>query len=111
MKACSTSGAMNSVSTSLHSSWFICAIWNSYSKSDTARSPRMMKRAPVRRANSTSKPEKDTHSTRGSPENTARTSSSRSSTGKSRRLAWVDDSATPTTSRSQKRKVRRATSS
>ena len=59
------SGAMNSVSTSGHSDRFICAIWNSYSKSLTARSPRTRMRAPRDRAKSTRRPEKEVTSSAG----------------------------------------------
>ncbi|CPH90283.1 Uncharacterised protein [Bordetella pertussis] len=58
-------GVMNMVSTS-GSRWrFMPAIWNSYSKSDTARRPRMMTRPFWSRTKSFSKPPKLCTSTLG----------------------------------------------
>jgi hypothetical protein len=66
------------VSSSGHRCRFISAIWNSYSKSDTARSPRMIMRASCVRAKRTSRPVKSATTTRGSSANTLRIRSSRS---------------------------------
>ncbi len=51
-------GMRNTVSTSRARRRFMSAIWNSYSKSDTSRSPRMIATAPARSAASTRRPEK-----------------------------------------------------
>src|SRR5690606_23733048 len=106
-----TSGARNTVSTSGQSCRFISAIWNSYSKSETARSPRMMSGAPWLRANSTSRPANSITSTRGSSANTSRIISTRSSTVKSPCFACVAVCATATMMRSTKRSPRRTMSS
>ena len=49
------SAIRKTVSISLLRRWFIATIWNSYSKSDTARRPRMITEAPTSAANLTSR--------------------------------------------------------
>ena len=72
-------------------SWrFISAIWNSYSKSLTARSPRTTIEAPTFRANSASSPSNDSKATRGSSPIVACSNASRSATREERLLRRVD---------------------
>ena len=59
------------------------AIWNSYSKSLTARRPRTTTDAPTFLANSASRPSNDSNVTRGSSATVARSIAIRSATGKS----------------------------
>ena len=87
------------------SSRFISAIWNSYSKSLTARNPRMMSRAPTSPAKSTSRPVNARTSIRGSLPTAARMSSTRTSMSNSSFLAELF--ATPTTRRSTNARLRR----
>ena len=63
------------------------AIWNSYSKSLTARSPPTPMVAPIRLAYAASRPSNASNPTRGSVPHAARSMSSRSCTGKSGSLA------------------------
>src|SRR5690606_36763415 len=81
MKLCCSEGVRNRVSTSAITCRFMLAIWNSYSKSDTARSPR--NRTPpctdrTKCASSVSKPTTSTLSCCLSP---SRASSTRRSNG------------------------------
>src|SRR5690348_16789124 len=52
---CRGSAIRNTVSISVLRRWFIATIWNSYSKSDTARRPRMIIEAPTSAANLTNR--------------------------------------------------------
>ncbi len=74
------------------------AIWNSYSKSDTARSPRSSTPAPMLRTKSASRPSKPRTSTFENCDSASRASDTRNSSGSAGPLAGL--SATPTTSRS-----------
>src|SRR3989442_13359399 len=58
-KVRSKAGTRNTVSILGARLRFISAIWNSYSKSDTARKPRIITEAPTRFANSASSPSND----------------------------------------------------
>src|SRR3970040_2129412 len=60
MNMCCSEGVRNIVSKSGYRLRFIPASWNSYSKSDTARSPRSTTRAPCCRMKSISRPPKPT---------------------------------------------------
>ena len=102
-------GVRNSVSTSGYRLRFIPAIWNSYSKSDTARSPRRITRASCACTKSISSDEKRTTSTFGRSASTSCAISTRSAAVKNGRL--VSLSATPTTTRSNSRAARRTRSS
>src|SRR5258706_8967791 len=85
------------------------ASWNSYSKSDTARSPRSTTRAPCWRTNSISRPLKPTTCTLLMPASTSRAISTRSASGKKVRFAGL--SATPMMSESNSVLARRTRSS
>ena len=74
---------MKTVSTRGFRRRFISAIWNSYSKSETARRPRTIVRAPTRSMKSTSRPEKLSTRQKPSPPTSSRIISTRSSTEKS----------------------------
>src|SRR5206468_2251752 len=92
-KVRSNAGTRNTVSIFGARFRFINAIWNSYSKSDTARSPRIITEAPTFLANSASNPSNDCTSTRLS--GTAwRISATRSSSEKSGCFATLTATAT-----------------
>src|SRR4051795_2451612 len=105
----STAGTRNTVSSEGWSWRFINAIWVSYSKSLTARRPRMIMVAPTRLANSANNPSKDSKTTRSSLPTAARSMSNRSSTEKSG--CFIRFTATATISRSASPKLRRTRSS
>ncbi len=84
------------------------AIWNSYSKSLTARKPRTITVAPAARANSASSPSKERISTPGSS-TACRINATRSSSVKSGCFATF--TATATTTRSANVRARRIRSS
>jgi hypothetical protein len=94
-----------------HRCRFMSAIWNSYSKSDTARRPRMMMRTFVLARESTSSPVKSATSTRGSSANTLRISVDALGMSNRPLFAWVRRCATATSTRSQKPSARRTMSS
>ena len=56
MNVCCSDGVRKIVSTPSVRCLFIVASWNSYSKSDTARSPRTIALSPLSRAKSTVRP-------------------------------------------------------
>ncbi len=105
----STAGTRKTVSSDGCSRRFISAIWNSYSKSLTARNPRTMMEAPTRLANSASRPSNDWMETRASPPTASRSMPRRSSTVKSGCLAPLVAIATITWSASAR--LRRTRSS
>ena len=90
------------VSTSGARRRFINAIWNSNSKSDTARNPRTMTWAFSAVTKSTSKPSSFFTFKRDSPGSDARINSNRSSMGKSGLLPSLGAAATTTSSKSRK---------
>ena len=109
MKVVVTDGTRKMVSSVGARCRFMSAIWNSYSKSATARRPRTESVAPTSRAKSTSSPWKCRTSTRGaapvatSPR-ASRTIAARSSSVNAGCL--VEFTATPTTSRSTNSRLR-----
>src|SRR5690242_4584720 len=104
----SKAGTRNTVSSAGASVRFISAIWNSYSKSDTARSPRIRIDAPTCRAKSTSRPSNDRTSTPGSF-TVSRINATRSSNVKSGCLDTFTATATTTWSENARdRRIRSA---
>src|SRR5690606_1602881 len=94
MKLYCSAGVRNRVSTSGIRWRFMLAIWNSYSKSDTARRPRSSTPAPTSRTKCASSVSNPRTSTFGCPESASRASLTRSSSGSVGPLAWL--AATPT---------------
>src|SRR5690606_36972338 len=94
MKLYCSAGVRNRVSTSGIRWRFMLAIWNSYSKSDTARRPRSSTPAPTSRMKCASSVSNPQTSTFGCPESASRASLTRSSSGSVGPLAWL--AATPT---------------
>src|SRR6266540_3872762 len=92
-KVRSKAGTRNTVSILGARLRFISAIWNSYSKSDTARSPRIITDAPTFLANSASNPSNDCTSSRLSG-TACLISATRSSRGKSGCFATFTATAT-----------------
>ena len=78
---------------------FISAIWNSYSKSDTARRPRTMVRAPICSMKWTSRPEKLSTRQSGRSASSSSSIATRSSTAKAGALASLLSTATTTSSK------------
>ena len=95
MKLCCSDGVRNKVSTSGIRWRFMLAIWNSYSKSDTARRPRSRMPPCTERTKCASKVSKPTTSTLSCCANASRASSTRSSSGSVGPLEGL--CATPTT--------------
>ena len=90
---------MKTVSTRGLSRRFISAIWNSYSKSETARRPRITVRAPMRSMKSTSRPEKLSTRQSGRSASSSRRVSTRSSDENSAFFPSLYSTATTTSSK------------
>src|SRR5690606_38795670 len=98
MKLCCSAGVRNKVSTSGIRWRFMLAIWNSYSKSDTARRPRSSTPAPTSRTKYASSESKPRTSTCGCAASAWRARSTRNSSGNVGPLDWL--AATTTIRRS-----------